>query len=967
MVKRPVLAVLLLPLLGSGAFAEPAAPDWIWAAGQDRGAGGEWSLVRRFEAPAGAKGAVLRATADFAGLRVLLNGREAIALEPYDPPGQAEVSRLLREGSNTLELRALSVAGPSAAGVSLEVDNGKGGRVEVRTGADWPGAVSLGPVEPVRWGLNRLPEVSPFAEYNQWKEALEQPDTASLSPLPPGFVVEKIRDAAEGEDSWVSLVFDPKGRILLGKEQRGLLRLTLSDHGGEVVLSETVEDSLQECRGLAWIGDTLYAHANRGKTLYALRGRAGDDRFDPPVAVQATEGGPGHGRNALVHGPDGLLHAIVGDDILVPGGAPRRARPERDAPKELGHWLRIGLPATPGGPVVWEAMNRGLRNPYGIDFNAHGEPFTYDADNEGDVGLPFYRASRVNHLVSGANYGWHQDRGNTRSLPVYAPDGVPTTFDVGRGSPTGVRFGGASRFPAPWRDALFALDWAYGRILAVHLAPHGAGYQATGEVFLEGRPLNVTDLAFDGEGAMWFSTGGRKTKSALYRIRHLGEASSAGESAEASTSPGGQPAARESFSGERRELRRRLERFHGRADPAALDEVWLHLGDPDPWLRNAARVALEWQPVASWRARALASGPDLAGLTALLALARAGTDDDRAAAARAASRFSPADLPRRVEALSLLRLLELADPPEDSAVRAAVLAQLDGLGPRAEPEVRRELARALVRLDAPDGVAYAMERLASSESQSDRLHYLEALSEAKAGWDAGRRKVFFEALAHARRFSYGDRFMAAFFQTLGENALSRLEDEAERERYAALLADEGKDGEEEAPRPPRSFVRHWTSDDLASPPEGVGKPDPARGRELYSAVLCARCHVCGTTGRPVGPDLTTVASRFSRRDLLEAILEPSAVVAEVHRNLVVAKNDGSTVMGRLVQNDFRESKLILATNPFVPSELVAIPKAEIRSWEESPVSPMPPALLDTLDAGEIEDLLAFLLSGGAGT
>jgi putative heme-binding domain-containing protein len=107
-----------------------------------------------------------------------------------------------------------------------------------------------------------------------------------------------------------------------------------------------------------------------------------------------------------------------------------------------------------------------------------------------------------------------------------------------------------------------------------------------------------------------------------------------------------------------------------------------------------------------------------------------------------------------------------------------------------------------------------------------------------------------------------------------------------------------------------------------------------------------------------------VANRFSRRDLLESILEPSAVVAEVHRNVVFTKTDGFTVMGRIVQNDFRESELTLSTNPFVPSELVTLPKGEIRSWEESPVSPMPPALLDTLSQDEIEDLLAFLLGGG---
>jgi putative heme-binding domain-containing protein len=246
----------------------------------------------------------------------------------------------------------------------------------------------------------------------------------------------------------------------------------------------------------------------------------------------------------------------------------------------------------------------------------------------------------------------------------------------------------------------------------------------------------------------------------------------------------------------------------------------------------------------------------------------------------------------------------------------------------------------------------------------DRLHYLEALSEATSGWSDGPREVFFTALAHARRFSYGDRFMQPFFQTLEENALAHGGDEGERARFATILKAEP---EAEQPLPaPRAIVKHWTLADLATPPAAGWTPDPVRGRELYTAVLCAKCHVCGTTGRPVGPDLTTVASRFSRRDLLESILEPSAVVAEVHRNVVVTKTDGTPVMGRIVQNDFRESKLTLATNPFAPAELVTIPKAEIKTWEESPVSPMPPALLDTLTAEEVEDLLAFLLTGGAG-
>lgn len=950
-------AVLVLLVAAASARAgDPPAPQWVWKQGGDRNGAESFATTRSFPVDGEVKRAVLRVTADFAGLRVSLNDREVLSVDPYDPPAEVEVSGGLAAGENRLTVTVKGVEGPSAFGLALVMEAAGGGETSLGTDGAWTDLESLGEIEATRWDLNRLPEVSPFAEYNQWREALESPDASSLSPLPSGFTIEKVREAGEGEDSWVSLVFDPKGRLVIGKEQKGLLRLTLSGDGAEVVAAETIEDTLRECRGLAWIGDTLYAHANNDKALYALRDRNGDDRYgaDELTVVQATEGGAGHGRNALVVGPDQHLHAIVGDDIAVPAGAAKRARPEPGAPKELGHWIRAAV--REDGSVAWEAMNRGLRNPYGIAFNADGEPFTYDADNEGDVGLPFYRPTRINHLVSGANYGWHQNRGNTRSFPVYAPDGVPTTYDVGRGSPTGVRFGTRSLFPAPWRDALFALDWAYGRIVEVHLAPHGAGYLGTGRIFVEGRPLNVTDLDFDADGAMWFVTGGRKTKSALYRVRYTGERKAV------LPRIGDQELARATFSKSARELRRRLERFHGVTDAAAEEEVWPRLDSPDPWIRNAARVALEWQPVDSWRERAL--DPGHGGMNAWLALVRAGTDGDRALAAKAAAAVALTDASTRTEKLTILRIHELAGAAAVEAVRPAVVAQLEGLKSDPAPEVQRELARALIRLEAPGAVDYAMERLASSVGQMDRLHYLEALSEATSGWSDGPREVFFTALAHARRFSYGDRFMQPFFQTLEENALAHVGDEGERARFATILKAEP---EAEQPLPaPRTIVKHWTLADLATPPAAGWTPDPVRGRELYAAALCAKCHVCGTAGRPVGPDLTTVASRFSRRDLLESILEPSAVVAEVHRNVVVTKTDGTPVMGRIVQNDFRESKLTLATNPFAPAELLTIPKAEIKTWEESPVSPMPPALLDTLTAEEVEDLLAFLLTGGAG-
>ena len=53
------------------------------------------------------------------------------------------------------------------------------------------------------------------------------------------------------------------------------------------------------------------------------------------------------------------------------------------------------------------------------------------------------------------------------------------------------------------------------------------------------------------------------------------------------------------------------------------------------------------------------------------------------------------------------------------------------------------------------------------------------------------------------------------------------------------------------------------------------------------------CHRVGPMGRAMGPDLTAVGQRFGRRDLLEAILNPSKANAENHQLEVITMTDGT--------------------------------------------------------------------------
>ena len=72
----------------------------------------------------------------------------------------------------------------------------------------------------------------------------------------------------------------------------------------------------------------------------------------------------------------------------------------------------------------------------------------------------------------------------------------------------------------------------------------------------------------------------------------------------------------------------------------------------------------------------------------------------------------------------------------------------------------------------------------------------------------------------------------------------------------------------------------------------------------------------------------------------------------------------AAVVGRVVRDDFRESSLSLSSNPFAPADLTVVAKGDILRHEASPVSPMPPGLIDTFSKEEIFHLLDLLETGG---
>ena len=237
----------------------------------------------------------------------------------------------------------------------------------------------------------------------------------------------------------------------------------------------------------------------------------------------------------------------------------------------------------------WELLSTGYRNPFDIAYNRNGDLFTYDADMEWDFNTPWYRPTRLCLAASGSEFGWRNGAGK---WPAYYPDSWPAILDIGPGSPTGMTFGYGAKFPAKYQEALLLCDWSYGKLYAVHLTPEGSAYKAVAEDFLSGSPLPLTDVVINPkDGAMYFTIGGRKTKSGLYRLTYAGKES---------TSLG--PA--DSRGEKEPPCAHKLEAFHNKKDPLAVETAWPHLKDADRYIRSAARVAIEHQEPKTWQERA---------------------------------------------------------------------------------------------------------------------------------------------------------------------------------------------------------------------------------------------------------------------------------------------------------------------------------------------------------------------------
>ena len=805
--------------------------------------------------------------------------------------------------------------------------------------------------------------------------------------LPEGFEATLLYSPSDHEQgSWVSITNDPQGRLITSDQYGSLYRVTLPEKGNKVEV-ETIPVKLGSAQGLLWAFNSLYVSVNaredsvtKGSGLYRLTDSDGDDQLDSVEKLFSMEGNGEHGPHGIILGPGGNdLYLIAGNHT--------------DVPQEFGSiltsWQEDGLfepvldpgghandRMAPGGWIArstdqgqsWEVIANGFRNAYDIAFNQQGELFTFDSDMEWDLGSPWYRPIRVCHVVPGAEFGWRTGSGK---WPVYYPDNLPGVVNIGQGSPTGVAFGTGANFPASYQESLYILDWSFGTMYQVSLTPDGASYSGEKKEFLSGTPLPLTDMVIGKDGNMYFTTGGRRVASQLYRVSYVGD------------QPTDPVAAEEPNS----EVKRRRAIESGTFSVKAL---WERLSDEDRFTRYAARVALENVDRERWDVYLDDPADPVTLIQASLIVSRKGYDDLRP---KIIQKFSGID----VSSLSIDQKLDLVRAYALLFIRTGPPKRSEKINlpeyPSGNPALDRELCELLVYMGRKDIIGPTLDLMEEAEKSIEAdltpLEILErseqygptivamhqnrpteqglafalALSNLEQGWTPEQRKRYFTWFYRAFQKSGGVSYKG-FVERIRQRALNNVP-ENEKKQLAelsgeALLQQPIVDPNIPQPEGPG---RNWgIGEARAALNGGLQNSSFTKGEQHFQALTCSACHVMNGEGGNVGPDLTQAGTRFSSRDMLYAMIFPSNDITDQYGATLYTLNDGSTLIGRTLRTT--DETIYIATNPYNLAQETEIASADVASSEPSPVSLMPAGLINRLNEEELRDLMAYLTSGG---
>jgi len=832
--------------------------------------------------------------------------------------------------------------------------------------------------------------------------------------LPEGFVLEDLYQPSQNEQgSWVALAQGPEDMIY-ACDQYGKIYYFNTPAIDAKLNSQDVHPldlEIGEAHGLLWAFNSLYVAVNKrwqddvpdekenGSGIYRITDSTNDGELDKVEMLLKLDGSGEHGPHSFVLSPDGKeIYFIAGNHTLIPDKVQANSRlpinwgednlfePYLDA---RGHANDI---KAPGGWICkfnpegtdWELISAGYRNPYDMAFNEDGELFAYDADMEWDIGMPWYRPTRICHVTSGSEYGWRTGSGK---WPSYYPDALPAIHNLEQGSPTAVLSGAKLDFPGSYKNGIFVMDWSFGTLYFADLKPQASSYTAERKEFLSGTPLPLTDMIAGADGNLYFASGGRRIDSHFFRLRYIGD-----DAKERSIIADEKASAL-------RELRHSLEKYHTEQSSEAIPLAWNNLDHEDHYIRYAARIALENQPVDQWFGKFLAEKNSKKIIEASIGLARQG---DKSMQSNILNKLNPITLETQLtqQQLNMLRSYELlfirmGEP--NASDKAATSRKLKSYFPHASNEMNRELGQLLLYLDA-DGITQGLVALLDKHTKaktnlsndflseeiterseqygplireildkmppSEAIYYGVLLSHADKGWTKEAREKYFQW----------------FYDVLNAKGGLSFKPGMENIRLAAMK--NVPDNEKEYFQEMSGVYSPSTA--VADLPQPIGPGNQYGGREIgqmvwgdelkdyevnyekgkraFQAGMCILCHRMRGDGAAVGPDLTQAHTKFNNYEMLFATYSPNDEISDQYANTLFHMKDGKKISGRIKSET--DAAVTLMPNPFNESYTIDLVKTDVAKRELSPLSPMPSGLLNRLNPKEIKDLFAYLQAGG---
>lgn len=435
-------------------------------------------------------------------------------------------------------------------------------------------------------------------------------------------------------------------------------------------------------------------------------------------------------------------------------------------------------------------------------------------------------------------------------------------------------------------------------------------------------------------------------------------------------------------------LRRGCEAFVRRVGegPATVENVVRdmllgYLDHQDQFVRYAARLALQRVDKSQWRDAVLNAdfgitpGQVLNGGLALV-LTEPACDDTRELVAKLAG--LPADTMPEERLLEYARLVQMViirdkcEAPDYAELKSKLSPALLGRFPSEDWRVNREIQVLLAHFQESKAIAPMLAHLESDLPQEEAIHTVFCLRVIKDGWTKQQRQQLVAWFDDGREIG-GGASLEGYIKNLWDSSLENMpgpEAEVAKLRFERQQRKRREEAQALLAQQPNQQARNsgellqMSFDELAEyleyDPMAYRTPNLEVGKAVFIRAKCAACHVFGSVGKGGGPDLSTVASRFRRKDLLEAIMYPSKVVSDQYTGVEITTTDGAKYLGILAGQN--ETTLTMVT---IYGDRLDVARDKIAEQKPSTASIMPEGLLNTLSLDELVQLVQYLEHGAS--